>query len=391
VRLSVTAAPNDTGNGMAAHLEVSSTEPDTNPADNRASVDAFVTVDRGDLTLTVHGAAGETWAGLQVTLRGGLRFEDHQARADADGVVRFTGISGGEYAVWVGLPAGWYLDAGAVVRLRADQNEVVLAARHVDLTKLQATVALDRPGYAVGDTVRERVTLTNTGMTDFTGVTAQCGSLSIDFDQTNELRSMAWAELAPDGPGAVVPAGGTRTWEFTDVVTSNMWRYGFVLLQCDFRPPGMDEGAFATARAAVPGGGGTFGGSLLTEGRPAADLTLLLIDRATGERVARTVSDEAGGFEFPRVPANVYELRPLGPWRMVDPNLAVQVLADEHVRYDSLEVLPGPFQQESLAAAPVIPAQYPQELANTGGGAAELTALGVLLVVAGLFARRVCA
>ncbi|MFL6123071.1 hypothetical protein [Actinophytocola sp.] len=404
VELSVTAPPNDTGAGMAAHLEVVSAEPDTDPTNNRASVDTFVTVDKGDLTLTVYGDAdgdgavdpGETWAGLLVTLQGGLRYETHQARAGADGVVRFTGISGGEYAVRAGLPADWYLDSGAQVRLRADQNDSALAAQHVDLTKLHATVALDRPGYTVGDPVRERITLTNTAATDFTAVVAQCGSYTIDFGENNELHSKGWAELDPDGPGAVVRSGETRTWEFTDVVTPLMWKYGFVLLQCDFRLPGMTEGAFAAARAVVPGGRGAFGGTLLTEGRPAPDLKLLLINRATGERVARTVSDASGGFEFPQVPADVYELRPLGPWRMADQHMTVQVLADEQVRYDSLEVLPGPFQQDPDAVnTPVTPATvaapYPEELANTGGGAAELTALGVLLVVAGLFARRVCA
>jgi len=401
VRMTVTAPPNDSGAGMRQRLEVVSAEQDTDPANNQASADAFVTAEQCDLSLTVYGDAdgdgvvdpGETRAGLLVTLSGGLRYRSFQARAGADGVVRFTGIPGGEYMLQAGLPADWYLDRGTRIQLRAGHNEVALAARHVDLGELHATVAFDQERYAVGDTVRERVTLTNNGDTDVADIHAQCGVLTIDAVPTNDLRSDGWGELAPGGPGVVVRAGETRTWEFTDVVTQRMWDYGYAVLQCNFLVPGMVNGAFASTRAAVPGGRGTMGGSLVSDNRPLADITVLLLDKATGRTVARAVSDATGHIDFPEVPADVYDLRPLGPWRLVSPNLTVQVMAGEHVEYQRLELVPGPFQRDPDApVAPVAqgtPAPHPDVLANTGVNPVELTAFGVLLVVVGaLLVRR---
>jgi uncharacterized protein DUF11 len=394
VPITVTAPANDDGNGMTERLEVVSAEPDAVPASNQVTVNAFVTVQEADLALTVYTDAdrdgvvdpGETKVGVLVTVGGGLAGRSYSARAGQDGVARFTGIPGGEYSVKAGLPADWYLDPVTRIRLRAGQNEIALGARYVDASKLHATVALDRPSYAVGDTVRERVTLTNTGSTDLTDITARCGSYSIE-PGNNELYSMGWGDLDSAGPGAVVRAGETRTWEFTDVVRPRMWDYGFVLLQCDFIVPGMVEGAFASARASVPGGRGTMGGGAVASGRPVADIQMLLIDKVNGAVAARAVTDGRGRFEFPEVPADLYELRPLGPWRLPGSNPAVQILAGEHVDYERVELLPGPLQRDPeekvVAATP-----SPITLAKTGFGVADLTALGVLLVVAGALMRR---
>jgi hypothetical protein len=405
VPVTVTAPAIDTGAGMTERLEVVSAEPDTDPTSNQVTVNAFVTVQQADLALTVYTDAdrdgvvdaGETKVGMQVTVGGGLGGGSYSVRADQDGVARFTGIPGGEYSVKAGLPADWYLDPRTRVRLRAGRNEIALGARYVDASKLHATVALDRPSYAVGDTVRERVTLTNTGSADLTDITARCGSYSIE-PGTNELYALGWSDLDSMGPGAVVRAGETRTWEFTDVVRARMWDYGFVLLQCDFIAPGMIEGASASARAAVPGGRGTMGGGLVNERGPVPDIEVLLIDKVTGAVAARAVTDGSGRFEFPEVPADGYELRPLGPWRLLDQNLTVQVLAGEHVVYDRVELLPGPLQrdpEEVPAVPPPSPSPSPEAsavpslaLADTGADVAVLVALGVLLVVAGALVRR---
>jgi len=403
VPITVTAPANDTGAGMTERLEVVSAEPDTDPTSNQVTVNAFVTVQQADLALTVYADAdrdgvvdpGETKVGMQVTVGGGLGARSFSVRAGADGVARFTGIPGGEYFVKAGLPADWYLDPRTRVRLRAGQNEIAFGARYVDASKLHATVALDRPSYAVGDTVRERVTLTNTGSADLTDITARCGSYSVE-PGTNELYAVGWGDLDSMGPGAVVRAGETRTWEFTDVVRPRMWEYGFVLLQCDFIVPGMIEGAYASTRAAVPGGRGTMGGSLVNESRPVPDIPVLLIDKVTGGVAARAVTDGSGRFEFSEVAADMYELRPLGPWRLLDHNLTAQILAGEHVVYDRVELLPGPLQRDP-EEVPAVPPPSPSSaaspvpslaLADTGADVTVLVALGVLLVVAGALMRR---
>jgi uncharacterized protein DUF11 len=407
VPVTVTAPANDTGAGMTERLEVVSAEPDADPTNNQVTVNAFVTAPQADLALTVYADAdrdgvvdpGESKVGMQVTVSGGLGGRAYTARAGQDGVAHFAGIPGGEYSVKAGLPADWYLDPSTRVRLRAGQNDIAFAARYVDASKLRATVTLDRPSYAVGDTVRERVTLTNTGSTDLTDITAHCGSYTIE-PGNNELYSRGWGDLDTAGPGAVVRAGETRTWEFTDVVRPRMWDYGFALLRCEFIVPGMIEGAFASARAAVPGGHGTMGANLVHEGRPAPDVQVLLIDKVTGDVAARATSDGNGRFEFPEVPADAYELRPLGPWRVANQNLEVQVLAGEHVDYFRVELLPGPVQRDP-EAAPAVPPPSPQQspaptpqasrpiaLADTGADVAELIALGALLVVVGALMRR---
>lgn len=408
--IKVTASPKDAGD-MAQLVEAVSVEPDANPADNRRSIEAFVTAEKVGLALTVHldanhdGVidAGETTVGMSVTLRGGRTPWEGTARTDAKGAVRFPELPGGEYVVDVGLPTGWHLDPSFRLELRPGQNEVAVRARHVDLTKLAASITFDKPVYAVGETIRERVTLTNTGAVDLTGFVARCGSLSIQSipgGDDNELTSDGWGELDPlVGTGATVRAGETRTWEFTATVTRTMWAFGFVSIECDFIVPGMLSGAHAKARSAVPGGAGTVGGTVYYEDLPRPGITFLLINQATGAIAGRVTSDAAGRVDFPALPADSYELRPLGPWRLMDKVYGVQIRAGDHLEL-SLALVAGPVQldPETPAPTPEVPADVPApqaspvprpgNLADTGADVVELLALGGLLVVVGLLLVR---
>ena len=272
-----------------------------------------------------------------------------------------------------------------------------MAATHNDLSKLVAAVSLDRDNYSVGDTVRERVTLTNTGTTDLTGLFARCGALS-PFGNENFLFADKWGELAQsdDGPGAMVRAGETRVWEFTDTVAPRAYDYGFVVLRCVFTLRGMPTGALAETQAMVPGGKGTYSGTLVSDGRPVPDVTLLMINK--GQTAARAVSDGAGRFVFPELPADKYELRPLGPWRWETPTFQVQVFAGEHREYPPLVLLSGPVQLDPTAPPPPVekksavdtaaPTPHPTGLADTGTDVADLTAFGLLLVVTGALCLR---
>lgn len=410
--IEVFATPNDPGNGMTQQVEAVSAEPEHNPADNVDTATAFVTSEVCDLTLTLHADAdgdgvlepGETKSGVLVKLNGGLAHETVEARTDAQGVARFPKITGGEYSLKAGLPADWYVDVDEHVQLREGHNEVVVRAWHVDLSKVTATVSLDRDTYQVGDPVRERVTVTNNGTVDIHGLIAMCGSIHIEGSGENELTSSGWAELEPGSldAGATVRAGETRVWEFTAEITPRMWDYGSVVLKCDFRVEGMREGLVTMDRATVPGARGTFGGqAYLTENHtPLPGLQILMIEVETGKVATRTVAGEEGYFELPEVAAGEYQLRPLGPWRTVDKTATVQVLAG--VRGEvGLEIEPGPMTDDpenpATPKTPVnpvptpqaSPAPHPSTLAHTGFDGAGLLALGLLLLVAGAWLVRI--
>jgi hypothetical protein len=409
VEIAVTASPNDPGNGMAQLLEAVSAEPDRNPADNRATVDAFVTEKWADLAVTVHRDAdrdgvvdaGETKEGEHVTIRGGLASEAVSVRTDAAGVASFPGITGGLYSVELNLPKNWYVGLRQEVKVRGGTNTATIRAVPNDFSALSASISFDRASYAPGDTVRERVTLTNSGISDIVGVVAHCGGVSIE-GVDNLLYSTGWGELNPgaEGPGVVVRAGETRTWEFTDVVPPGAWRYGYMVLQCDFSPWGMLDGANVEIRAAVPGGLGTASGTLFHEGEPVAGVGLLLYDTVNGKIVARTESDDVGRFQVPELPAGIYDLRPLGPWRVHERTFYVQIFAGDHRDFTPIRLDQGPTNLDpekrtdvSIVDPPAAPAPAPRPqprasprpatLAATGADVVELFALGALLVVAG--------
>lgn len=397
----VHAKTNDTGAGMTQQLEAVSAEPDADPAGNKVTLSAFVTEKQADLTVTVYGDEdrdgvpdpGETRTGVEVTLFGGLDGKYLTTRTDDAGVAHFPGIPGGEYSPEVKLPKGWYVDPEEKIRVRGGTNTAVLRADLVDLSGLSATMSLDRASYGPGDTVRERVTLTNRGATDIPGVVANCGRIGLD----NALSSIGWGELDPTAPegGALVRAGETRTWEFTDVVPPFAWDYGFLFLECDFTPKGGDDGPAVSVRAAVPGGRGTLVGTLVdVHQAPLAGVTMRMLTH-DGQEVARVDSDVTGRFAFPEVPADRYELRPTGPWRLPESTFLVQVMSGQHMDLTSLVLERGENKPEVVAVPPPAPASpaaraapHPAALADTGADVAELTALGALMVVLGLLMVR---
>lgn len=400
LRLFVTGRPVDPVDGIRQELTVTSAEADFDPTNNTVTARAGASGELCDVVVVVYGdenddgqyGDGEGMIGLVVTLNGA----DGQvkARTDATGTARFTGLRCGGYSSRVEVGAGWLVVGTVDFKVRpGEQAEQVIRAVRNDSTTLTATIALDRDTYAVGDTVRERVTVTNWGRKDVAGIFAFCGYY--DTGPDNELISLGWGELDPagGGPGLLVRAGETRSFEFSDVVSWRMWEYGFVVLRCRFSLSGSQKGSWAEARAAVPGGRGVLGAALVHDGRPLSGVKVLLVDQRTGAAVARAVSDVAGAFQFPATAAGEYELRLVGPWRFSATNLLVQVFAGDPLTIGPLEVLPGPNQPDPDASPstvePTVAAPAPQasarpaNLADTGASAGELAALAMLLLLAG--------
>lgn len=394
-------------------VEVTSAEEEATPADNTATAEATMSKRTGTVTITVYGDRdgdahfdpGEGLGGVRVDAA-----DRWQGRTDAAGRLVVRDVEEGLYSVSLGLPTGWEPDEPTVV-VRAGETESYLRAVRPSKA-LRSTITLDKGVYQVGDTIRERVTITNTGKTDLAGVTARC----VEGGAPNTLSGLGWGDLVHYlRPGVLIRAGETRVFEFTDVVPPGGRLYGFVTIRCWFSTAfKYDDGPAVNARAEVPGGVGSTGGYLFVDrdddlvidaGEPIVGAKLFLV--ADDGRVAsRAMTDARGQFLFRDVVANNYEMRVAGPWRpRHDSSLRVGVFDAATLEGMLYPMVAGPTQPDLDAPRPTAPstppptqappvpqaAPRPANLADTGASVVELSALGLLLVGAGtvlLFVRR---
>jgi hypothetical protein len=396
---------------MAVEVHTTSTETDT--TNNTANAEATITVRTTDLTARLYGDRDgdrqfdpdEALVGVLVEGEGGTPRTDISTRTGVDGRFTVPNVPEGSYFVDLGLPAGWQQDESAMMQVLVGGPELMVRAVR-DSSELRGSVTFDRSVYAVGDTIREHVTLTNSGNSDLSGVTARC----VEGAAPNQLSGMGWGDLVHyEAPGVTVRAGETRTFDFTDVVPPGGRLYGFISLTCWFSTAfRYDDGPMSVARADVPGGRGSSGGVLYVDrndnasvdaGEPVPGVKVCLVDN--GRVVGRAVSDANGHFLFADLPANSYSLRLVGPWRLrVSVDLRIGVYDGEVMDWAGYAIEPGPNQLD-LDAKPVptvdpvvapapkaTPAPHPSTLAATGADVAPLAALGALLVVLGFLLMR---
>ena len=179
-------------------VEVRSRTQETDTANNKASVEAPVTVRttdvNGRLYRDIDGDrqfdAGEELIGVQVEGHGGRPITDFSVRSDDTGRFAARNVPEGRYALTLGLPVGWQTDESQYVEVHPDSGELLVRAVR-DSSALRASITFDKPAYAVGDTIRERVTLTNTGKEDLGGVTARCD----EGAAPNQLSGLGWGDL----------------------------------------------------------------------------------------------------------------------------------------------------------------------------------------------------
>jgi LPXTG-motif cell wall-anchored protein len=398
-------------------VEVHTPDQDTDPANNTASVESTVTTRTTELTGTVYRDLdgdrnfdpGEGMKGVSVKGTGGMPYAEFEIRTDGAGRFAVKDLPEGNYWLTLGLPAGWQQDDSAYVLAEQGRGDVLVRAVP-DSSALSGTVTFDKPAYAVGDTIHERVTLTNTGTTDLLGVTARC----VEGAAPNQLSGRGWGDLVHyDAPGVTVRAGETRTFEFTDVVPPGGRLYGFISLTCWFSTAfKYDDGVASVARAEVPGGRGSSGGVLFEDrdddSYPDEDEVLpdvkLFLTKPDGTPVARVVTDATGRFMFTDVPANIYHLRLTGPWRLRDEKMRFNVFDGQVMKEIPYIVMAGPNHTDPEAPPPLpevdvtevpdpqaAPLPRPANLADTGADVVELTVFGVLLLLVGgglLFVRR---
>jgi LPXTG-motif cell wall-anchored protein len=395
----------ETGDVLRTTFEVRTQDPETDTTNNTATAEATIVNRTADLVGTLYGDRdgdrqfdqGEALSGVQVRASSG----EALARTAADGRFTIPNLPEGHYMLMLGLPAGWQPDESVHVEVRVGGGEVLVRAAR-DSSALRGTISFDKPAYAVGDTIRERVTLTNTGTTDLAGVTARC----VEGAAPNQLSGMGWGDLVHyEKPGVTVRAGETRTFEFTDVVPPGGRLFGFITITCWFGTGFMYyEGPEVMARAEVPGGKGATGGVLYhdrdTDNEPDADevvagVKVYLVD-SDGEVAGRSVTDERGHFLFADVPANKYYLRLAGRWKLRDDaGLQVGVYDGAVMEGATYAVEPGPTLPDPDAPPPstveitrvpdaqASPPPRPAGLADTGTNVVELSVVGVLLLLAG--------
>ena len=381
--------------------ELNLLEPDRAPADNRATVEAPLRLTTANLSGVVYGDRnnnrvidpGEPLTGVGMEFpRTAPPGSDAHARTDGEGRFAVSNLLVGPYLARTSLPAGWQLE-NAQFDLSPGANQVVLRAVRQVAAQLTATVTFDRDTYEVGDTARQRVTLTNRGTVDLERITARCNGTGSGF------AGATWGVLKVGfGNGVPIRAGETRTFDFTEVVPERGWRFGHMVIDCVFGGDDYGQnGARAYAKVAVPGGHGRVTGIVSHEDGPIPNLKLYLVDD-DGRVAARAVTDAAGAYDFADTPANRYELRVVGPWR-TSQGIAhhLQVFADGWTN-EHLYLVAGPTQPDPDAAptgpttaTPTTGAPTPQaaagprpaNLADTGASVGELSALALLLLLTG--------
>jgi LPXTG-motif cell wall-anchored protein len=395
----------ETSDVLRTTFEVRSQAPETDTTNNTATAEAAIVTRTTDLVGTLYGDRdgdrqfdqGEALSGVKIRAVSG---EDLTRTGDGG---RFTipNLPEGDYMLILGLPAGWQPDESVHVKARVGGGEVLVRAAR-DSSALRGTISFDKPVYAVGDTIRERVTLTNTGTTDLSGVTARC----VEGAAPNQLSGMGWGDLVHyEKPGVTVRAGETRTFEFTDVVPSGGRLFGFITITCWFGTGFMYyEGPEVMARAEVPGGRGSTGGVLFhdrdSDNDVGADevvpgVKVFLVDSG-GKVASRSVTDAAGHFLFADAPAGRYYLRLTGPWKLRDDiGLQVGVYDGAVMEGATYAVAPGPtlpdpdapppstVEMSKVPDAQASPPPRPAGLADTGTNVVGLSVVGVLLLLAG--------
>jgi SdrD B-like domain/Carboxypeptidase regulatory-like domain len=354
---------------------------------------------------------GEAFAQTPIDLSGGMPNGRFNQSTDAQGRFAFRDIPTGRYYANYFIPNGWLIQHAEVVVKEGEQPEVQVRA-----VRLETAIEFTKDTYVVGEIAHLKITLTNPGATDLTGITALCTGSGMPY----EIYSFGpgWGAIAENGPGVVVRAGETAIFDVWTVIPEGGLEYGFVSVYCVFGAPssyGTNPSAWDKAR--VPGGIGSVGGLLLYdrnsdgdyEGDGVADTKIVLMDEFTGQAVARAVTDPQGHFMFRNVPAGRYQALVVGPWKIAKcwspgQNACLGVLAGKERDIDEVRVVPGAIQSDPDAPqgepnSPQDESDSPQDepqpipqgtagtaerLATTGAGVLGLLIGGLTMLAAGL-------
>lgn len=328
---------------------------------------------------------GERLDHIRVSIAGGVPQSIFSDRTDAQGRFSFPDIPTGRYSVGYDLPAGWVAPPTVVTVDEQDDGDVLFGLERPLFQVLDVSMAFTKSSYAEGETAHLAITMTNNGSAELTGIVAMC----MGAGNPNEFHSFGpnWGDLAMDKQGVTLRPGQTRSFDVLDTVQAGSLLYGFVRADCHFGfgpSPDTERSPFRYAEARVPGSTGTASGFVIcdrngdgfTNGEGLPNTKVVLFDRVTGEVLARTTTDADGHFVFVDLPAYLYELRVIGPWKPAgadDHRFEVhggETLTDQYVF-----VLPGVEQPDP--DAPPLDNSQPQGDTSAPATTLALAATGV--------------
>jgi LPXTG-motif cell wall-anchored protein len=312
---------------MTADLKADPNNPNTITKEASASASITKVVGSGDGTLYFdangNGAydKGEGLANVGVKISGGVPNHDEPAtKTDGDGKFFVKDIPAGHYSLALdGL--GDLVAQSADLHIGEQEQHIFVQARHKVSDTLKAKVALNADTYAVGDIARVTVTLTNSGDHALTRITAACDRIGDPNQLTG--RGDGWGDLRDGAAGITVPAHSTVTINATEAVPAGAHRTGWTAIGCDFGQfaEGFWDGAAQTdddAFARVPGAVANVEGKLETTSAPVPGVKLYLTDHISKKITASTVTAADGSYSFTGLPAGIYDIGLVGPWKLTD-------------------------------------------------------------------------
>lgn len=306
-------------------LEVTSESGDTDSWNNHTTISANVV----RATARFGGAVfedrdgdglvddGEGVYGAQITVWGATSSTYQSVYTGFGGRFDFGDLPEGEYSVDYGSYGYTLYGVGGaegheLLTLTEERYaDVRIMAKPALRSVLNPRLSFDGVRYSAGDTATGKISLTNTAQRDLTGVTATCQGFGSQLE-------VNLGGLVPGGSGVGVPAAATISVPISGAVPADADRHGEFVVSCVFSATGYSASGGPSAYAIVPVNGvpATGRGTLvdITTYSPVPDMPVVLLDRDTGQSVARTVSDANGSFVFTEVPAGSYDVRIEGPW-----------------------------------------------------------------------------
>ncbi|MGW4057643.1 hypothetical protein ACWEGE_05155 [Amycolatopsis sp. NPDC004747] len=376
-------------------VEVTSDEPDAEPADNSVTITAPLTVVRGGFTGIAYGDhnrnhvldPGEVLPGLHIQAFGEVSGWSAETVTDSRGRFAFHDLLAGTWHVYPSSP-DWTFTYPAVAVDGVSEPEVVLRGEYDITGWLTGSARLSAPAYAEGDTARMFVTVANSGRGPVPGLTAYCWTN--DYAQPIGL-----GELDPAGPGATVQAASSRTFEITIPVRQVAAIAGYLEVYCRVQPRGDYAAVEVSATARVPGARAiksvgyvvtpSYGCGCHPQYDPVPGVKVYLRNQVTGAIVARAVSGSDGTVVFFDLPADRYDVGIVGPWQGQWGRTPIWLArgGDDGTYYRNwIVIVPGPDQPDPDAVPPSgngkLPARpAPARSVVAGPGTGRLASTGV--------------
>ncbi|WP_198681305.1 SdrD B-like domain-containing protein [Lentzea terrae] len=343
-----------------------------NPYNSAFRGEVEVVQTRGEITGVVYTDrngngwqdAGEAAAHVVVEANGGAPYGYLKTTTDVFGRFTFSEVPSGVYSLGYTLADGWlvhvegdeplsWVEPGAVVKLTA-------RAERPYRETLKSSVVLDKASYAIGDTAKITVKLTNVGNREISGIQAKCNRIGAPnhLGGSDEDPMTGWGDLSYWGKGVTVSPGETKTLVVTEKVPTAARNKRRVVIACDFAPnPSHNtDGPYGFDWASVPGGTGGLEGPLFHDRNgngkvdPGEGLSgtriAVVTDKEDGFVVAETESDALGSVRFEKLPPGDFWLWVDGPWQFEGEHGGrVQIFGDV-VTHNSFPVVPGPERPE---------------------------------------------